>query len=258
MEVSVANVGFYENHLKGLLTDPSSFQKTPGFQTALDTGMQGIQRSNSRMRGSGNVLAALTKYGTGLANQEYGNQVDRLGRLVGQEQGFALGEGQLDLGRDRLALDDRLGTGQLDLGRDRLGLDRELGTGQLGLGRDRLGLDRELGMGQLGLGRDRLAMDNKLGTGRLALDSELGFGRLGNERQSIDNDFTLGMDRNNLTAAGQQNDFNLGNRTADINWFNAQTNRGNAQSNDFYRGEESDRDWIPYTHAQGPGGYYRR
>ena len=84
----------YRGQLDNLLTNPGSFSGTPGFQFALDQGMQGVQRSNSAGRNSGNALAALAKYGTGLAQQDYGNQVDRLGRLSGQQDQFNLGTEQ--------------------------------------------------------------------------------------------------------------------------------------------------------------------
>lgn len=79
----------WTNRLRKLLTDPSAFERTPGFKAALDTGTQAIQRSFAArgMGNSGNVLAELMKYGTGLASQEYGGQVDRLSRLSQYEQG---------------------------------------------------------------------------------------------------------------------------------------------------------------------------
>ena len=95
----------YGNQLNKMLTEPGGFQGTPGFKFALDSGLEAVGRSNSRMRGSGNALAALTKYGTGLAQQDYGSQMDRLGRLNGQEQ-------QYDLGQTRNANDFQLGQAQ--------------------------------------------------------------------------------------------------------------------------------------------------
>lgn len=79
----------WTNKLRKLLTDPAAFERTPGFQAALDTGRQAIERSYAAkgMGNSGNVLAELMKYGTGLASQEYGGQVDRLARLSQYEQG---------------------------------------------------------------------------------------------------------------------------------------------------------------------------
>ena len=59
-----ANVDLYQNELRRLITDPSSFSGSPGFRFALDQGTQAISRASSANRGSGNVLAELMKYGT--------------------------------------------------------------------------------------------------------------------------------------------------------------------------------------------------
>jgi len=87
----------YKNQLNSMLTDPNAFQGTPGFKFALNTGLDGIDRKMAAggFSGSGNALAELTKYGTGLAQQDWGNQVDRLGHLSGQEDQLGLGQGQL-------------------------------------------------------------------------------------------------------------------------------------------------------------------
>lgn len=236
----MAETSYYQNRLRRLLDDPDSFEETPGFRFALETGQEGVNRRMAAggMRGSGNALAALTRYGTGLASQEYGNQVDRLGRLLGQEQQYDLGQGNLALGRDRLTLDQTLGTGRLDL-------DRELGRGRLGLDRDRLGLDT-----------DRLALDRDLGEGQLGL----GFYRAGNEyslgRESNANtadrnwwDYSLGRERNDLTRSEAENNFNRDRERSGIDWFNADTARGRARSDDFYRGEEYRRRYQPYRMA---------
>lgn len=102
----------YTNQLNNMLENPGSFQGTPGFQFALNTGMQGVERQQSRNRGSGNALAALAQYGTGLAQQDWGNQVDRLGRLQGQQNQFNLGEEQNRMTANRDANNFTLGQGQ--------------------------------------------------------------------------------------------------------------------------------------------------
>lgn len=87
-------MGYYEDRLKGLIDQPGSYQATPGFTFARDQGLEAINRNNSATRGSGNVLAELTKYATGLASQDYGNTRDFLGRMTGQDQQFQLGTEQ--------------------------------------------------------------------------------------------------------------------------------------------------------------------
>jgi hypothetical protein len=202
----MANVDFYENSLKGLLTDPSSFQGTPGFQFALGQGLNAVNRSNSRMRGSGSALAALTNYGTGLATQDYGNEVDRMGRLLGQEQNYDLGQGNLKLGTDRLAWDKNFGQGQL-------------ANQQYANQTQRLGNQQQFGLGMYQAGNN------------FALGKE----QNANTAQNNWYNYTLGQGQNANTASANQNNFNLNNGRNSIDWYNAQTNRGTAQSNDYYR-----------------------
>jgi hypothetical protein len=74
-----------------------AFQAGPGYQFALDQGIDAVTR-NANARGrvnSGNTDVDLLKYGTGLANQEYGNWQNRLKSIGDQElqatQGAAAG-----------------------------------------------------------------------------------------------------------------------------------------------------------------------
>jgi hypothetical protein len=57
-----------------------AFQTGPGFQFAMDQGVKARERAASRMGGlnSGGLLSELTQFGQGLANQEYGNWMNRL------------------------------------------------------------------------------------------------------------------------------------------------------------------------------------
>lgn len=84
----------YSNQLNALLQDPNSFSGTPGYQFALDQGLQATQRSMSGNRNSGNALAALQDRGNGLANQNYMDYAGFLGKMQGQEQQYDLGQGQ--------------------------------------------------------------------------------------------------------------------------------------------------------------------
>jgi len=120
----------YDNQLQKYLTQPGSFSGSPGYQFAYDQGLQATDRANSRRRNSGNALTALMRFGTGLASQDYGNTIDRLTRLSGQEQQYKLGLGGLSNNAVRNANDFTLGMGQnaltgqrdfwnYDLGRER-------------------------------------------------------------------------------------------------------------------------------------------
>lgn len=68
------------------LADPAaSFESSPGYAFARDQGLDAIKtQQNSLGRlASGNTLAALTEYGTGIAQQDFGNWWDRQSGLAG-------------------------------------------------------------------------------------------------------------------------------------------------------------------------------
>ena len=62
-----------------------SFQESPGYQFAFDEGRRAIDQNASArgMLNSGSRLQALTRYGQGMANQEFGNYQNRLAALSG-------------------------------------------------------------------------------------------------------------------------------------------------------------------------------
>lgn len=70
--------------------DYSAFYDSPDYQFARDEGMRGIERSAAARGGlaSGNTLAALSQYNSGLATQNFNNYANRLAGLanVGQSQ----------------------------------------------------------------------------------------------------------------------------------------------------------------------------
>lgn len=140
------------------------------FGTAL-TDIYGNEQENADKR----LIAALQS-GTGLSIADAQNAIDK----YNAETGRMGTEGNLDLGKQRLALDELLGKGRLDLDtilgkggldidRARLDLDRQLGTGKLDL-------DRILGMGGLDLSKTGQQLDWNKFLGQLGLDRErLGF-----------------------------------------------------------------------------------
>ena len=132
-----------KNRLKELLDNPSSFQGTPGFQFALNKGTEAINRRLSAMglNNSGKQLEDLTEFSTGLAMQDYGNHLDRVGRFDAQDKDFALGSYQAanayDLGRESNR-NARFGTeANYDLGMRRDALDQN----RFGLQQDESDLD---------------------------------------------------------------------------------------------------------------------
>lgn len=158
-------------------------------------------------------MAALTKYGTDLATQDYGNHFARM--LQGsqlEQQGNQFDAGNV-LARDRLALDDRLGTGRLALDRDQMGVSERLAQGAQGI--QRRGQDLDFG----------------LGTFRAQNDYDLGLAGVDAGREGRYLDYDVNRRRLNQDAAGAQNAHNL-------NWFNANTARGSARSQDWARRQE--------------------
>lgn len=72
----------------------NAFQTGPGYQFALSQGLQGVDRGASAkgLLGSGNAAMALNDYAQGMANQEYGNWLSRLGGL--SQMGLSAAAGQ--------------------------------------------------------------------------------------------------------------------------------------------------------------------
>lgn len=75
----------------------SGFRETPGYQFSYNEGMRAVNadRSAAGMAQSGSRLKALQERGTGLADQEYNNYLNRLAALSGVGQTTATTLGQL-------------------------------------------------------------------------------------------------------------------------------------------------------------------
>lgn len=123
--------GMYSNALglngaDGNATATGAFQAGPGYQFAMDQGTNAALRGASAagMINSGNTLTALSQYGQGLANQEYGGWLDRLSGLSGQ--GLAATNGQAG------ALGSLASLYQGTAG-DRLGLESTVAQGRIGV-----------------------------------------------------------------------------------------------------------------------------
>ena len=74
----------------------SAFNTSPGYDFARDEALKAIERSQAgrSMLLSGNTLEALQNRAVGLANQEYGSWLDRLGGFVAPEYNAALTSAQ--------------------------------------------------------------------------------------------------------------------------------------------------------------------
>ena len=75
----------YQNQLRQLMANPGQFGSSPAYQFAFDQGLEALNRKAAAggMLGSGNRLAELTKYGQGMAGQQFFNQANLLSRLSG-------------------------------------------------------------------------------------------------------------------------------------------------------------------------------
>jgi hypothetical protein len=211
------------NQLAALINDPSSFENDPSYQFARNQGLEATSRGNSAQRGSGNALAALMRYGSGLATQGYNARVDSLGRIAGQDQQYELGMGANQNTANRNANDLTLGTAQNQTTRD-------LGFGNLGLGFTRAGIDYSLGREQNANTRQRNSNDFSLARQRNFNDYGLGRERNSIDRQNNRFTYDLGMGRNfnDYQSNQTQRDLGLGRNTIDA--YDAQTRRGSVNA----------------------------
>lgn len=90
----------------------NAFHAGPGYQFALDQGLQGLDRTAASrgMLSSGNNTQDILKYSQGLANQEYGNWQDRLGNF--SQMGLGAAQGQTGRQNSLASLDTGYGNAQ--------------------------------------------------------------------------------------------------------------------------------------------------
>lgn len=102
--------------LQRLIADPSSVSSLPGYQFAQQQGMQAIDRGAAArgMLQSGRNMKDLMRFGTGLADQTYGSQLQRLMGLT--QQGMQATGAQV--GTVGQGLQGQLGTRQSAYGGD--------------------------------------------------------------------------------------------------------------------------------------------
>ena len=80
----------------GTLSNLANIEQSPAYKWRYDQGLEAVNRTAAAkgMLGSGNRLAELTKYGQGMASQEYDNEFDRQYRLKALEQQRQLAQQQ--------------------------------------------------------------------------------------------------------------------------------------------------------------------
>lgn len=205
----------YGNRLKALLSDPSSFSMSPDAQVGMQSGMNALTASNSAMRGSGNALSALVKYGNDSAQADYGNQISRLGTLDTAAQNYDLGQGQNANAATRNANDLALGT--QSNANQRYATDSATGLGYFNDSANFI-----LGSGQ----NANAAQANRNTAQNNAWNYDINQGQNANQAASTFANYDLGQGRNA------------------IDWYNAGTNRGSAQSNAFNNAQGNALNWY--------------
>lgn len=83
----------YQAKLSDLLENPGSMTSNPAYQFAFDQGMEAINRTAAAkgQLGSGNRLMDLTKYGQGMASQQFNSLADLYSTLAGAKNQNAAG-----------------------------------------------------------------------------------------------------------------------------------------------------------------------
>jgi len=94
----MASLGERGGAAQGSILD--KFRTSPGYKFALQQGTQAMERGAAARGGllSGGEQKELTRYGTGLADQEYGGYQSRLAELAGMGQQAATGAQQAAIG----------------------------------------------------------------------------------------------------------------------------------------------------------------
>lgn len=87
----------YGGIMRGLMTNPSSFNMSPGAQFVMKQGTENLTRSDAAkgLLGSGNILGDIMKFGEGVASEDYYKMIDRLSALSGGATGSPAVAGQI-------------------------------------------------------------------------------------------------------------------------------------------------------------------
>lgn len=121
--------------LMNLMQNPSSVRGLPGYQFNQEEGQRAIDGSSAArgMNASGRTLKDLMRFGTGLADQTYGNQWQRLLGLSGQgltATGAQAGVGGQQIGLQQQGLQGQLGARTTAYGGD-MGSAGTIGQGNI-------------------------------------------------------------------------------------------------------------------------------
>lgn len=208
----------------------SAFQANPGYQWAQDQALDGIMRRQNAMGmlAGGNTLAALQERGMGLANQEYGSWLDRLGQLDARRQ--QLGYGAMSQSAQGLAGIDMANAGRMaDVAYNSgaAGANYDYGAGNTsanlmyGAGNRRADLSSQFGRDQAGLVS---GMTDRMSTSNRNIGAA--------EAAGTTNAINFGISLANLAAGGLGSMFGGGG-----NW---------RPDGAAYGGRSSAASWMPY------------
>ena len=87
----------YQQQLSDLMSGKTPFEETAGAKAITETGLQatGATMASQHLHGSGAEAAALTKYATGIAAQDYNSQISNLMTMSGATGGNQGQAGQI-------------------------------------------------------------------------------------------------------------------------------------------------------------------
>jgi len=123
----------YQNQLSTLMADPSKIADTGAYKWAFDQGKQGVERSLAAkgMGDSGNALTELTKYGQGMASQQFNNLASMLGGFSGAAPGSPAAAAGTIASTENQAQDNEYKKKLLESQNYWQGLNYAKGTGQI-------------------------------------------------------------------------------------------------------------------------------
>lgn len=124
----------YDSRLNDLLSGNTDVSSQPWFKSGYNLGLNALNASNSAMRGSGNALAALMKFGTDYGQKGFMDYANFLQQGQNNQNQFNLGLGQNENTATRNANDYSLGQAQNANTAQRNAWDYALGQGQNAIG----------------------------------------------------------------------------------------------------------------------------
>jgi hypothetical protein len=107
--------------------DISKFQESPGYQFAMEQGVQALERGASARGGllGGRQMKELTRYGQGMASQEFGNWLTQLQNMTRQATDIGMGGAREIMGQYGGGTPGQIGSTMASLGQAK-GIQRQI------------------------------------------------------------------------------------------------------------------------------------